>query len=330
MGPTAAAKSALAMRIADTFDVEVVSVDSAQVYRDMNVGTAKPSAGERARVPHHLIDILSPLERYSAAAFASDATSLIDDIRARGRLPLLVGGTMLYFKALTQGLDALPQADAAVRAAIDARAAIEGWPALHRALAEVDPVTAARLHPSDRQRIQRALEVYEISGQPLSSLHSSQSLQSLQSTQPSHSSHPTQPSHSSHRHEASRAGRRWLPIALIPSDRAALHARIAVRFDRMLAEGLVDEVRRLRDTYPGLDPDLPSMRAVGYRQAWMHLDGDIDARELRDRGIFATRQLAKRQLTWLRSTPSRVFDALDPHVAGQVMTLIGSSTGDRD
>ena len=309
MGPTAAAKSALAMRIADTFDVEIVSVDSAQVYRDMNVGTAKPSAGERARVPHHLIDILSPLERYSAAAFASDATSLVNDIRARGRLPLLVGGTMLYFKALTQGLDALPQADAAVRAAIDARAAIEGWPALHRALAEVDPVTAARLHPSDRQRIQRALEVYEISGQPLSSLHSS---------------------HSSHRHEASRADCRWLPIALIPSDRATLHARIAERFDRMLADGLVDEVRRLRDTYPGLDPDLPSMRAVGYRQAWMHLDGDIDARELRDRGIFATRQLAKRQLTWLRSTPSRVFDALDPHVSDQVVTLIGSSTGDRD
>ena len=229
MGPTASGKSALAMRIAETFDGEIVSVDSAQVYRDMNVGTAKPSLAERARVPHHLIDILSPLERYSAAGFASDATALIDDIRARGRLPLLVGGTMLYFKALTQGLDALPQADPSVRAAIDARAAIEGWPALHRALAKVDPATAARLDPSDRQRIQRALEVYEISGRPLSSLHSAPS---------------------SKRDVTSRANRRWLPIALIPSDRAALHARIAARFEQMLADGLVDEIRQLRESHP--------------------------------------------------------------------------------
>ena len=306
MGPTASGKSALAMRIASTFDVEIVSVDSAQVYRDMNVGTAKPSAEERLRVPHHLIDILSPLERYSAAAFANDATTLIDDIRARGRLPLLVGGTMLYFKALTHGLDALPQADAAVRAAIDARAASEGWPALHRALAAVDPSTAARLDPSDRQRIQRALEVYEISGQPLSSLHSLR-----------HSSWPAR--------ATSPVERRWLPIALVPSDRATLHARIAARFDGMLADGLVDEVRRLRESCPGLEPDLPSMRAVGYRQAWMHIDGIIDARVMRDTGIFATRQLAKRQLTWLRSTPSREFDALDSDMTDQVLTLIESS-----
>ena len=248
MGPTASGKSAVAMRIADAFPVEIVSVDSAQVYRDMTVGTAKPTVAERERVPHHLIDIMSPADRYSAASFARDAHSLIEAIQARGRIPLLVGGTMLYFRALTQGLDALPEANAEVRADIDARATQVGWPALHRELADVDQETAARLNPNDRQRIQRALEVFRITGQPLSSLLK-------QTTRPTAST--TQ----------------YLSIALVPCDRAVLHRRIAERFERMLSAGLVDEVRTLRDRYPDLTADLPSMRAVGYRQLWEHLDG---------------------------------------------------------
>ena len=299
MGPTASGKSALAMRIAGRFPVEIISVDSAQVYRGMNIGTAKPGAADRAWVAHHLIDIVDPTGRYSAAAFARDAKRLIGEIRARGRVPLLVGGTMLYFKALTQGLDELPEADPAIRAEIDARAIETGWPALHRELAEVDPVTAARLQPGDRQRIQRALEVFRISGQPLSSLIG----------------------------VARPDAMPLLCIALVPSERAALHQRIAARFDAMLDDGLVDEVRDLRENWPALNPDLPSMRAVGYRQAWMYLDGVIAFEALRDQGVYATRQLAKRQLTWLRATPAQVFDCLDEDIGRAVIATIAEAFG---
>ena len=286
MGPTASGKSALGMELARRLPVEIVSVDSAQVYRGMDIGTAKPSLDERARVPHHLIDIVDPTERYSAARFASDAARLIEDIQRRDRVPLLVGGTMLYFKALTQGLAELPVADAGVRAALDAQAEWEGWPALHRRLGSVDPETALRLDPMDRQRIQRALEIFELTGRPMSEL-----LRDGERAQPA-------------------AGTtRFIRIALIPGERAVLHRRIAERFAQMLDGGLVDEVRSLRRRF-SLAPELPSMRAVGYRQAWQHLDGELDAAELQDRGIYATRQLAKRQLTWLRSTEAEAFDPL--------------------
>lgn len=285
MGPTASGKSALAMKLAEHFAVEIISVDSAQVYRDMNVGTAKPGPEDRARVPHHLIDILPPTARYSAAQFARDAGRLIAEIRGRGKLPLLVGGTMLYFKALTQGLNDLPAANPAVRAAIDARAAENGWPRLHEELAAIDPVTAARLQPADRQRIQRALEVFQISGRPLSALLAG----------PSRGATTVN----------------FLRLALAPSERAALHSRIAQRFDAMLDAGLIDEVRSLRERY-ALTPDLPAMRAVGYRQVWNFLEGMIDLATLRNQGIFATRQLAKRQLTWLRATEAQTFDCLSP------------------
>ena len=286
MGPTASGKSALAMELASRLPIEIVSVDSAQVYRGMDVGTAKPSAGERARVPHHLIDIVDPTERYSAARFADDAARLIAGIHRRERIPLLVGGTMLYFKALTQGLAELPVADAGVRAAIDAQAAGEGWPALHRRLGIVDPETARRLDPMDRQRIQRALEIFELTGRPMSELL-----------------------RTSEKGQSAAGAVRFIRVALIPGERAVLHRRIAERFAQMLDGGLVDELRSLRQRLP-LTPELPSMRAVGYRQAWQHLDGEFDTVELRDRGIYATRQLAKRQLTWLRSTEAEAFDPL--------------------
>lgn len=285
MGPTASGKSALAMKLAEHFPVEIISVDSVQVYRDMDVGTAKPGHEDRARVPHYLIDILAPTGHYSAARFARDANRLIADIRGRGKLPLLVGGTMLYFKALTQGLNALPAANPAVRAEIDARAAEHGWPRLHEELAAIDPVTAARLQPADRQRIQRALEVFQISGRPLSALLD----------EPNRQATTTE----------------FLRMALAPSERAALHSRIAQRFDAMLDAGLIDEVRSLRERY-ALTPYLPAMRAVGYRQVWNYLDGAIDFATLRNHGIFATRQLAKRQLTWLRATEAQTFDCLSP------------------
>jgi tRNA dimethylallyltransferase len=296
MGPTASGKSALAMEVAARIPVEIVSVDSAQVYRGMDVGTAKPSAAERAAVPHHLVDIIEPTESYSAARFRADSLALAQDIAARGRIPLLVGGTMLYFRALTQGLAELPPADVEVRAQIDADAARLGWPALHAALARVDPETAARLEPADAQRIQRALEVHRLTGEPMSRLVVS-------------------------------GGDAALPfmsiqIALAPSDRATLHERIAQRFVSMLAAGLVDELADLRSRY-ALHPGLPSMRCVGYRQAWEHLDGAYDRTTLLDRGIFATRQLAKRQLTWLRSWPGAIeFDCLDPHLAHKVLAAI--------
>ncbi len=274
-GPTASGKSALALRLADALhgEVEFISVDSAQVYRGMDIGTAKPDAAERARVPHHLIDLLEPEQAYSAAQFVRDTTAAAEAIRARGQMPLLVGGTMLYFKALRDGLDAMPAADPTLRAQLDARATAEGWPALHAELARVDPTTAARLAPNDAQRIQRALEVWLATGLPLSAFHA--------------------------REASPGQAALWPMISLEPSSRAWLHERIATRFDAMLAAGFADEVRRLRQR-PALRPDMPSMRCVGYRQAWAALEaGTLDG--LREAGIAATRQLAKRQITWLRS-----------------------------
>ena len=285
MGPTAAGKSELALRLAERFRCELVSVDSAQVYRGMDIGTAKPDAATRARVPHHLIDLLEPAEHYSAARFRADALAACAGVRARGRLPLLVGGTMLYFKALADGLSALPPADPGVRAAIDARAAAAGWPALHAELERIDPQTARRLAPNDAQRIQRALEVHALTGTPLSLLQGA-------------------------RQPGEGLGR-VIPLALVPGDRAALHAAIERRFDGMLDAGLVAELAALRRRLP-LDPELPAMRSVGYRQAWEFLDGKIDRPTLRAKGIAATRQLAKRQLTWLRSTPAVALDPQRP------------------
>ncbi|MGH8780570.1 tRNA (adenosine(37)-N6)-dimethylallyltransferase MiaA [Paraburkholderia sp.] len=281
LGPTASGKTAAALAFAAQRPVEIVSVDSALVYRGMDIGTAKPDADERARVPHHLIDIVDPADAYSAADFRADALRLVGEIDARGHVPLLVGGTMLYYRALTQGLNDLPAAAPDIRAALDADAARDGWPALHARLADVDPVTAARLAPNDSQRIQRALEVFMLTGQPMSALLSV-------------------PSRSD---EA--ACFRFVPVALEPSDRSVLHERIARRFDAMLASGFIDEVKRLR-ARDDLHPGLPSMRCVGYRQAWEYLDGAIDYDTMRDKGVFATRQLCKRQLTWLRSMPERI------------------------
>ncbi|MHA6909319.1 tRNA (adenosine(37)-N6)-dimethylallyltransferase MiaA [Ralstonia pseudosolanacearum] len=302
LGPTASGKTAAALALAEHWPVEIISMDSALVYRGMDIGTAKPSQAEQAIAPHHLIDIIDPLDAYSAAQFATDAQALIEAIRARGRLPLIVGGTMLYYKALTQGLSDLPGADPAIRTEIDAEAARDGWPALHAKLAQVDPVTAARLHATDAQRIQRALELYRLTGQPMSALLAREAGASA-----------------FHRHEAAAA---YLSIALEPADRAVLHARIAQRFDAMLAGGLLDEVEALRRR-GDLSPALPSIRCVGYRQAWAYLDGEIDMAALREQGIAATRQLCKRQITWLRSTPERhVVDCLAPDYVDQVARLV--------
>ncbi len=295
-GPTACGKSAIALTLAERVPLEIISVDSALVYRGMDIGTAKPSTADRAAVPHHLIDILDPREAYSAAQFAADATRLIGEISARGRLPLLVGGTMLYFKILSDGLDALPAADPAVRAALEAEAFARGWPALHAELARIDPASAARLPPTDAQRIGRALEVFRISGRTLSSFHT-----------------------------APRAAQAPALIALEPTSRAWLHDRIAARFDTMLARGFLDEVRALR-ARRDLHAGLPSMRCVGYRQAWAALDeglaGDALRAAVRERGIAATRQLAKRQLTWLRGMPQRVVVACD---AGDAAAQVASA-----
>ena len=295
MGPTASGKSALAAALAQHFPVEIVSVDSAQIYRSMDIGTAKPSVVERRSLPHHLIDIVDPTESYSAAQFRGDAVRLISEITARGRIPLLVGGTMLYFKALREGLSELPESDAALRARMDAEAAERGWPALHAELAKVDAPTAARLEPSDAQRIQRALEIYRVTGKPMSQL-----LGRARSALPF----------------------RLLELALVPSDRAELHRRIESRFDAMLERGLVEELRALRERHT-LRPGLPSMRCVGYRQAWQHLEGEFGRNELRDRGIFATRQLAKRQLTWMRAMKAvRSFDCLAEDLDAEALDYV--------
>lgn len=302
-GPTGCGKTAAALALARRQPVEIISVDSALVYQGMDIGTAKPSPAELAEVPHHLINILAPTQSYSAAQFVRDTRALVPQIQARGARPLLVGGTMLYFKALFDGLSALPEADPALRADLDARAAREGWPALHAWLATLDPETAARLAPMDSQRIQRALEVCLLSGEPMSALYQRQ-----RST-----------------------GVDWPLVSLEPSDsaRAWLHQRLGERFAQMLASGFVDEVRQLR-ARGDLTPDLPSMRCVGYRQAWELLDeaqalgrSEPDLHALQERGTAATRQLAKRQITWLRSMPARhVVAAEQPQALQAVMTLI--------
>ncbi len=288
VGPTASGKTAAALALAQALQAqggaEIISMDSALVYRGMDIGTAKPSRDELAAVPHHLIDILDPLQSYSAAEFARDAARLMQDIRARGKTPLIVGGTLLYLKALTEGLNEMPATDPQVRANIQQRAAEQGWPALHAELARVDPVTAARLAPLDGQRIGRALEVWTLSGQPISAFH---------------------------RQEAAQAPAHLIPvISLEPQDRAWLHQRIAQRFEAMMANGFMDEVRALR-ARGDLHPELPSMRCVGYRQAWQGLDAGWSEAEICERGIFATRQLAKRQLTWLRGLEQRTVVAAD-------------------
>jgi tRNA dimethylallyltransferase len=296
-GPTASGKSAAALRLAQALDAEIVSVDSALVYRGMDIGTAKPTREERAHVPHHLIDIRDPAQPYSAAEFAADAARLVGEIRGRGRRVVLAGGTMLYFKALFEGLDAMPPADPALRAGIEAEAARTGWPALHAQLAAVDPVTASRLAPNDAQRIQRALEVARLTGRPLSSFHQG----------------------------AARTGalRPDLFLSLEPGDRAWLHERIAQRFDAMLAAGFLEEVDALR-ARGDLHADLPSMRCVGYRQAWEALEGSWPLDSIRARGIAATRQLAKRQLTWLRGMDQRRVIACDAADAqAQVLRAAG-------
>jgi tRNA dimethylallyltransferase len=305
MGPTASGKTASALAIAARIPSEIISVDSALVYRGMDIGTAKPTREELAAAPHHLIDIIDPLDAYSVAQFRIDTLRLVDDIVARGRLPLLVGGTMLYFKGLADGLDDLPGADPAVRAALDEEASRLGWPAMHTRLAAVDPKTAARLAPADSQRIQRALEIHALSGRPMSELLAQR--------------------------EKTELPFDLLSFALEPSDRAVLHERIARRFDLMLEEtphgNLLTEVAALRrrgDLHLGL----PSIRCVGYRQAWEYLDGSIDYKTMRETGIIATRQLAKRQLTWLRSMPDRVvLDCLAPDPAGAMLARIADRLG---
>lgn len=276
MGPTASGKTALALAIAGRFPVEIISVDSALIYRGMDIGTAKPTPAERCLVPHHLIDIRDPAETYSAAEFRIDALRLMDEITARGRIPLLAGGTMLYFKVLREGIAAMPPADPAVRGQIEAEARGRGWPALHAELARVDPDCAARIHPHHSQRIQRALEVFRVSGEPMSTLHARQGATVLH--------------------------HRLLQLAVAPLDRAVLHARIAARFGQMLEAGFIDEVRALY-ARGDLRANLPSIRAVGYRQAWDFIEGRIDRETLPERGVIATRQLAKRQFTWLRGWP---------------------------
>ena len=302
MGPTASGKTAAALAIARAIPAEIISVDSALVYRGMDIGTAKPDATELASAPHHLIDIIEPTDAYSVAQFRTDTLRLVAEINGRGKLALLVGGTMMYFKGLTDGLDDLPTADVALRAQIDADAALLGWPAMHERLRAVDPVTADRLAPNDAQRINRALEVTALAGRPMSELLSGRTRLVL----------PFE----------------LLSFALEPLERSVLHARIATRFDQMLGAsdegGIVAEVARLR-ARGDLHPNLPAMRCVGYRQTWDYLDGTIDRAALRETGIIATRQLAKRQLTWLRAMPERVvIDCLSDNVAGQMLTQIGA------
>jgi tRNA dimethylallyltransferase len=301
MGPTASGKTALACALSERFPVALVSVDSALVYRGMDIGTAKPDAATLAKYPHALVDIRDPAEPYSAADFRVDAIEAMKDIAARGKVPLLVGGTGLYFRALHQGLSNLPEADPAIRERLTREAEAIGWPAMHERLRRADPAAAARIGPNDAQRVQRALEVIELTGRPLSEQQRGGS--------------------------GERFPWRVLKLALLPADRAPLHARIAERFDAMLAQGFLDEMRRLR-ARGDLHPDLPSMRAVGYRQAWDHLDGLTSAAEFRDRGIFATRQLAKRQITWLRGElDARVLDPERPGLEARAADAVGLFLG---
>jgi len=296
MGPTASGKTALALRLAAELPCEIISVDSAQIYKGMDVGTAKPGADVLDRAPHHLLDIIEPHESYSAARFRDDALALMREITERDRIPLLVGGTMLYFRALVEGLNDLPEADPIVRLMIDTMAEQEGWPAVHEKLRQVDPETAARLAPHDSQRIERALEVYYISNKPLSELL----------RKPKYVYFPYTP----------------IKIALIPSNREVLHERIAQRFDAMIEQGLVGELKNLREEY-GLERGMPSMRCVGYRQTWNFLEGRLDAAGLREEGIAATRQLAKRQLTWLRSMEDVTeFDCLEDDIEALVLEYV--------
>jgi tRNA dimethylallyltransferase len=296
MGATAAGKSALALRLCQEFPCDIVSVDASQVYRGLDIGTAKPTPAEQAHTPHRLIDIRDPAQAYSAAEFRADALHEMEDIRRQGRIPLLVGGTMFYFHALEFGLSALPSADAGIRARLTEEAARLGWPALHERLRAIDPVSAARIQPQDAQRLQRALEIYELTGQAPSAFAQA----------------------------APRAPTAWnfIKLALFPEDRAWLHARIAQRFSQMLEQGLVSEVEglyRRGDLHPGL----PSIRTVGYRQIWEYLTGDVNYTEMTERALAATRQLAKRQLTWLRSYPDvRHFDPVPPDSAGDILAYL--------
>ena len=297
MGPTASGKTALTITLAQALPIELISVDSALVYRDMNIGTAKPDAQTLQLAPHFLIDLISPLQSYSAAQFRQDALALMQAITQRGRIPVLVGGTMLYFNALQSGLSQLPQADPSVRAELDAQAAQIGWPAMHAKLAKIDPETAARLQTTDTQRIQRALEVYTLTGQSMTALHQQQTSEPLPY--------------------------RLLKLSLVPSQRSVLHERIADRFAAMLQQGLIAEVEQLQRMYPELNIALPSMRCVGYRQTLQYLAGEFDQAELLNRGVYATRQLAKRQLTWLRGMDDTLnIDCLGPDMPAHVLQHI--------
>jgi tRNA dimethylallyltransferase len=306
MGPTASGKTATAIELAQSLGGEIVSVDSALVYRGLEIGSAKPDATERASAPHHLLDLRDPWQSYSAAEFAADAALAVNDILARGKIPILTGGTGLYFRALLQGMSPMPEADPAMRARLAAEAAQRGWPALHAELAAVDPIAARRIHATDPQRIQRALEVFRLTGKPISYW---QALPGI-----------------------GRLPVRVLKVVLAPQDRAVLHQRIERRFDLMLANGFLDEVRQLR-ALPHMQQvaqplDLPAVRAVGYRQAWLHLDGEDSAAVFRDKAIFATRQLAKRQLTWLRGElDARWFDPAHdlPRLRGAIGDFVGAA-----
>lgn len=307
IGPTASGKTDLSMVIAETRDVEIISTDSALVYRDMTIGTAKPSMETLASVPHHLIDIVTPLESYSAAQYRTDAIRLMGEIASRGKTPLLVGGTMLYYHVLTTGLDDLPEADPTVRAAIDIEAAERGWPALHAELETVDPITAARLSPNDSQRIQRALEIFHLTRQPMSALLAKQG--GANGRPDGQDDLPC----------------RLTTIALTADDRSLLHQRIADRFEAMLEAGLIDEVIALRRAYPTLTLEMPSMRCVGYRQVWQYLEGQGGLDDLRKRGKAATRQLCKRQLTWLRSMNlDHRIDAFGTDIVAKIQAILAS------
>ncbi|MBI2295642.1 MAG: tRNA (adenosine(37)-N6)-dimethylallyltransferase MiaA [Betaproteobacteria bacterium] len=296
MGPTASGKTGVAMRLARELPCEIINVDSAQIYKGMDIGTAKPGPDLLRRVPHNLLDVIEPHESYSAARFRDDALAAMREITERDRIPLLVGGTMLYFKSLVEGLSELPEADPMIRLVIDTMAEEQGWPAVHARLRQVDPETAARLSPNDAQRIQRALEVYYISSKPMSDFLK----------KPKYVYFPYTP----------------IKVALVPGDREKLHDRIARRFDAMLEGGLVAELKQLREEF-GLEASMPSMRCVGYRQAWDYLEGRIDLAGLREQGIAATRQLAKRQLTWLRSMEGVTeFDCLEQDVAELVLEYL--------